>query len=151
MTRLQRMKKLQSRLLERRKELRCKFFGTMDDLENDLGSGDEADAASYNTSSELHSKLASLESDELREVELALSRFANGRFGICEISGKSIPIERLEALPFARVTVEAQRQVEANGNRKPIKVKGTNWETAIAHENRSQEREISWRDIPTDD
>jgi DnaK suppressor protein len=149
MTRLQRLKKLQSRLLERRKELRQKFFGTIDELDSNTRSGDEADTASYNTSSELNSKLASLESDELREIELALGRFETGRFGICELSGKAIPIERLEALPFTRYSVQAQREHEASGHH--VREVEANWETAVAQENRSRDQDISWRDIPTED
>jgi RNA polymerase-binding protein DksA len=37
----------------------------------------------------------------LNQVESALSRMANGTYGICESCGKPIAIERLEALPYA--------------------------------------------------
>ena len=39
-------------------------------------------------------------------------RFDAGTYGICEMSGKPIPHARLEAIPFARFTVECQTQIE---------------------------------------
>ncbi|NIP95312.1 MAG: TraR/DksA family transcriptional regulator, partial [Akkermansiaceae bacterium] len=41
-----------------------------------------------------------------------LERISEGCYGICEISGKKIPQARLEAIPFARLTVECQSQWE---------------------------------------
>jgi RNA polymerase-binding transcription factor len=43
---------------------------------------------------------------ELREVEEALARLDAGTYGICEVCGKPIPDERLEAVPTARYHVE---------------------------------------------
>ena len=40
--------------------------------------------------------------DELTEVRAALDRIEKGTYGICEVSGKSIEKERLEAYPAAR-------------------------------------------------
>ena len=48
----------------------------------------------------------------LSEIEQALARIDNGTYGICEMSYKVIPIPRLEAIPFARLTVECQAQWE---------------------------------------
>ena len=44
-------------------------------------------------------------------MQEALNRIEEGHYGICEISGKKIPTVRLEALPYARYTVECQSQV----------------------------------------
>ena len=46
-------------------------------------------------------------------------RIDRGAYGICEMSGKAIPQARLEAIPFARLTVECQAQWEKEyGNRR---------------------------------
>ncbi|RYD61322.1 MAG: hypothetical protein EOP83_17315, partial [Verrucomicrobiaceae bacterium] len=59
------------------------------------------------------------EQDALYEIEQALRRIDRGAYGICEMSGKSIPQARLEAIPFARLTVECQAQWEKEyGNRR---------------------------------
>src|SRR6266849_5967727 len=42
----------------------------------------------------------------------AAKRIELGTYGICEMSGKPIPHARLEAIPFARFTVECQSQLE---------------------------------------
>jgi RNA polymerase-binding transcription factor DksA len=50
--------------------------------------------------------------DGLYEIDQALRRIESGTYGICEMSGQSIPRERLEAIPWARFTVECQSQIE---------------------------------------
>lgn len=39
---------------------------------------------------------------DLAEVEAAVARLAAGTYGVCEVCGRSIPGERLEARPAAR-------------------------------------------------
>jgi RNA polymerase-binding transcription factor DksA len=56
--------------------------------------------------------LLSQEQDSLYEINEALKRVDLGTYGICEMSGKNIPEERLEALPFTRYTVECQARIE---------------------------------------
>lgn len=43
---------------------------------------------------------------QLREVNAALERVENGKYGICEISGDAIEKERLEANPSARTSLK---------------------------------------------
>lgn len=42
------------------------------------------------------------------QIEKALARIADGTYGISEVSGKPIPIERLEALPYATTLVDEE-------------------------------------------
>jgi DnaK suppressor protein len=148
MTRTERLDKLKTKLLDRRKELRVKITG-------DLGStdpnqqGDEGDAATYNASSDLNTRLASMESEELRQIELALGKFRDGRYGICEMSGKSIPIARLEALPFTRLSVECQRVQEESSH--SDHGYNADWEFAVTQESRFQERDLTISDLRIDD
>ncbi len=59
------------------------------------------------------------EQDALYEIEQALLRIKAGSYGTCEISGIKIPTARLEAIPFARLTVECQADWEKEyGNRR---------------------------------
>ncbi|OQX74117.1 MAG: hypothetical protein B6D59_03560 [Campylobacteraceae bacterium 4484_4] len=46
--------------------------------------------------------------NQLEEVKEALKRIEEGSYGICEKTGKPIPIERLKANPTARTVVEAE-------------------------------------------
>ncbi|ALC81297.1 MULTISPECIES: TraR/DksA C4-type zinc finger protein [Bacillus] len=58
-----------------------------------------------------------IERDRLNEVNAALKRLENGTYGICERTGEEIPYERLEALPYARTTAEAQDEMETTSSR----------------------------------
>ena len=50
---------------------------------------------------------------ELSEIEAALRRLDDGTYGLCEVCGKPIPDERLEANPTARFDIEHQRAAES--------------------------------------
>jgi DnaK suppressor protein len=52
---------------------------------------------------------------DLADVEDALRRLDEGTYGVCEVCGKPIPDERLEANPTARYDIEHERTVEAAG------------------------------------
>lgn len=49
---------------------------------------------------------------ELEDVEAALGKLENGTYGICEVSGKEISLERLEAMPTARTVIEYSKENE---------------------------------------
>ena len=49
---------------------------------------------------------------ELADVEHALRRLDDGTYGTCEVCGKPIPDERLEAMPAARLCLEHQAEAE---------------------------------------
>jgi RNA polymerase-binding protein DksA len=70
------------------------------------------DAGTDASDRDLALRLLYLEQNTLVEIDEALRRIEEGTYGICEMSGEPIPIRRLEALPFARLTVECQSQIE---------------------------------------
>src|SRR5919201_266585 len=72
----------------------------------------QADAGSDAYDRDFALSLLSQEQDALYEIDQALKRIELGTYGICEMSGKPIPRARLEAIPFARFTVECQSQLE---------------------------------------
>lgn len=47
---------------------------------------------------------------ELERIEHALQRIDEGTYGICEIGGEEIPLERLEARPAATLCIIHQRE-----------------------------------------
>ena len=49
---------------------------------------------------------------ELADVEHALRRLDEGTYGTCEVCGRAIPEERLEAMPATRLCLEHQAQAE---------------------------------------
>jgi RNA polymerase-binding transcription factor DksA len=72
----------------------------------------QADAGSDAYEKDFALSLLSAEQDALYEIEEALKRIEMGTYGVCEMSNKIIPPARLEAIPFARFTVECQQQLE---------------------------------------
>ena len=72
----------------------------------------QADAGSDAYDRDFALSLLSQEQDALYEIDEALKRIELGTYGKCEMSGKPIPHARLEAIPFARFTVECQSQLE---------------------------------------
>ena len=71
-----------------------------------------ADAGSDAYDRDFALSLLSQERDSLFEIDAALKKIETGTYGNCEMSGKPIPHARLEALPFARYTVECQSELE---------------------------------------
>jgi DnaK suppressor protein len=57
-------------------------------------------------------EVTSQEFQVLRLIERALEKIEEGTFGVCDYSGNEIPKKRLEAMPYANTTVEAQEKLE---------------------------------------
>jgi RNA polymerase-binding transcription factor DksA len=72
----------------------------------------QADAGSDAYDRDFALSLLSQEQDALYEIDQALKRIELGTYGVCEMSGKPISHARLDAIPFARFTVECQSQLE---------------------------------------
>jgi DnaK suppressor protein len=81
----------------------------------------QADAGSDAYDRDFSLSLLSQEQDSLYEIDQALKRIENGTYGLCEICGKTIPQVRLEALPFARYTIECQAELERRGRLQRIR------------------------------
>jgi RNA polymerase-binding transcription factor DksA len=52
------------------------------------------------------SRHRSRESQNLREIDLALQRIAAGTYGLCSVCGKPIAKARLEVMPYAKLCVK---------------------------------------------
>ena len=53
-------------------------------------------------------QISAREREEIAEIDAALARIEDGTYGICVVSGKPIPKERLEAIPHASMRVEVK-------------------------------------------
>jgi RNA polymerase-binding transcription factor DksA len=74
-----------------------------------------ADAGTDSFDRDFALSMLSSDQDALYEVEQAIKRIENGTYGRCELTGRVIPKRRLEAIPWARFSAEAQRQLERDG------------------------------------
>lgn len=77
------------------------------------GSADNhmADTATETYERELDEGLEEDARDQLRQVEKALERIESGEYGRCEICGKEIPVERLEAVPWTTLCIDDARRL----------------------------------------
>ncbi|MDZ7620067.1 MAG: TraR/DksA family transcriptional regulator [Patescibacteria group bacterium] len=101
-------------LVNRRNALRKALAGDLSLLQqlNAQASGDLVDAALDAAQDEISSQLAEVESRELTRIEEALERMKNGQYGECEACGCAIPMARLQALPYASLCIDCQREAE---------------------------------------
>lgn len=73
-----------------------------------------ADAGTDTFDRDFALSLLSSEQDALFEIEEAIQRIINGKYGVCEITGVPISKERLKAVPFTRYSLEGQKQLETS-------------------------------------
>ncbi len=104
-------------LIMRRDALRTALAGDLSLLKElrSQAAGDVVDAALDSAQDEISSQLAEVESRELASIENALVRMSDGQFGVCEGCNCSIPMARLNALPYATLCINCQREQEQYG------------------------------------
>lgn len=73
------------------------------------------DDGAYQLSKEEASQLAQRQYKFIQNLEAALVRIENKTYGICRVTGKLIPKERLRLVPHATLTVEAKEMLAKNG------------------------------------
>jgi RNA polymerase-binding transcription factor DksA len=109
-------KKQRQRLLDLRDQITDVMHGIQNDTIKNGAEGSDAsgsgmhqgDAGSDAYDRDFALNMLSKEANALGEIEEALQRLELGIYGVCEESGQKIPHPRLEAMPFARLTVERQ-------------------------------------------
>ena len=70
-----------------------------------------ADTATETYERELDEGLEEDAREQLRQVESALQRIESGEYGRCEVCGKEIPVERLEAVPSTTLCIDDARRL----------------------------------------
>lgn len=109
--------KFYNRLLELREQLMRQMNGLAKESAQEMAgySLHMADSGTDNFDRDFALSLLSSDQDAIYEIEEALKRIEKNTYGICELTGKSIPKSRLEAIPWTRFTVQAQAQLEREG------------------------------------
>jgi len=103
----QRLLRLREALLEEILQLKSEA-----NEENPNYSMHPADAGTDSFDRDLLLGLASFKQEGLYEIDAALERIDDGTYGICELTGQLIPWKRLEAIPWTRFSLEAEKQIE---------------------------------------
>ncbi len=121
------IEKQRVRLEELRPELVRVVEGLQEDQqfraeeEEDFTQHDSGDKSHSLFTRELDAGVEQTVERRLRNVERALQKIEEGTYGICDATGEPIPKGRLEVVPEALYTIEAQRQQEnSRGRRRSI-------------------------------
>ncbi len=80
----------------------------MDTVRDEEGVGDNEDEAQLTYGREDGIVSDELDALQLEQVKKALARIDAGTYGLSEVSGKQIPLDRLEAVPSATTLVNEE-------------------------------------------
>lgn len=83
-----------------------------DNLEANQRDASLSDQGTDTFDREMELNMMGSEQEVLFEIDAALRRIEKGTYGICELTGLPINLERLQALPYVRYTVRAQSELE---------------------------------------
>ncbi len=112
------VEKQRQRLHELRAELSRMVEGLEEDQrdravsEGDMTENDSGDMSQSLFTREMDATVEQTVEKRLQSVERALQKVDEGTYGICDDTGEQIPRGRLEVLPEAIYTVEAQQRRE---------------------------------------
>jgi DnaK suppressor protein len=111
---------MKDRLMKRRQALRSYLAGEVNELrdQNQAIVGDEIDYSVDSEHAALRSQLADFESRELKQIDSALERIEEGRYGRCDSCNGAIGVERLKAVPYVADCIECARKAERASERR---------------------------------
>lgn len=108
--------KFKQRLEEMKKQMTQIVRGAAEEVKTpDLSKGysqHQADEGTDDFNRIISLEVTSKEFTILRQIERALEKIEEGTYGVCDITGDEIPLPRLEAVPYATMTVKAQEKFE---------------------------------------
>ncbi len=105
--RLLQLKQETIQMIEASEPLSFEDYGELTSYDNHF-----ADTATQLEEREKQRGLHDTANNLLEEVNEALERINKGTYGVCVDTGETISYERLKALPYAKRTVEAQKEHE---------------------------------------
>lgn len=111
------IEKFKKRLEDLKEEMTRLVQETTQDVKTDSSeskgySQHQADEGTDDFDRTISLKLTDKEIAIVRQIDRALEKIEEGTFGVCDISGEEIPLKRLEAIPYATMTVAAQEKFE---------------------------------------
>lgn len=108
--------KFKKRLEEMRSQLTHSLRGSTAEVKTpDEATGysqHQADQGTDDFDRTISLELTTKEYNILRQIERALEKIDENTYGVCDVTGEEIPLARLEAVPYATMTVKAQEKFE---------------------------------------
>ena len=103
------LENMKAKLLEQKKTLLDSLADQSEDMKNlvkTVESGDEADVAADVIDRQLLTSIGTQDAIRLQQIENALDRINQDKYGRCIKCGKESPEERLEVLPYALMCIQ---------------------------------------------
>jgi DnaK suppressor protein len=108
--------KFKKRLEEMRAEMTKLLQGTAEEVKKpDEATGysqHQADQGTDDFDRQIGLELTSSEYSVLKQIDRALEKIEENTYGICDDTGEEIPVARLNAIPYANRTAQAQEKFE---------------------------------------
>ncbi len=108
--------KFKKRLEELRAQMTLLVKGATEEVKTDQKSKGysqhQADEGTDDFDRTINLEVTNKEFSILRQIERALEKIDEDTYGVCDITGEEIPLKRLEAVPYATMTVQAQEKFE---------------------------------------
>jgi DnaK suppressor protein len=103
-----------AKLQQRKDELRNRISKSIKKIKSlEAAQADILDRSNSYIDLELEVKSFERHSDTIVQVDRALARIDDGSFGYCELTGDEIGLRRLEAIPFATMSIKALEAFES--------------------------------------
>ena len=104
----------------RLEELKTQVVKTIEGSKKEVTAPDESKGYSQHSADEgtddfvknVNLQVTNKEYAILRQIDRALEKIEEGTYGVCDVTEEEIPLKRLEAIPYATMTVKAQEMLE---------------------------------------
>jgi len=106
---------MKQKLLDLKEQILRQLVSESDEFQeivDDMEPKDLADIAADDIDRRILEVLGSQEIKRLQLIDSALGRMENGHYGVCMSCGKTIPKERLKAIPYAILCIDCKSSEE---------------------------------------
>lgn len=113
------IEELEKKLLDMKQEIQKSLQIESNEVITSLKEEESADPDFYNristeTANSVNIRATDIKTKILLEINTALQKIKDGEYGRCEATGELISIKRLYAIPYAKYSLSAQEQIDAN-------------------------------------
>jgi DnaK suppressor protein len=110
------IEKYKKKLIDLRNQLTTSVQGTKEEVRDQAEtkgySQHQADEGTDEFGRTMNLNLTNKEILMIKQINRALKKIEEGTYGICDITGKEISKKRLDAIPYANMTIDAQENLE---------------------------------------
>ncbi|MBX9924348.1 MAG: TraR/DksA family transcriptional regulator [Rhabdochlamydiaceae bacterium] len=109
------IEQFKKKLEELKEQITCQVRGVNETVkvsEEGMGHARHQDEGTEDSIRSVSFEVSDKDYQILRQIERALEKINENTYGICDLTEEEIPKPRLEAIPYATMTVKAQDKLE---------------------------------------